>query len=218
LIPIFMYDNLKLTGLEMGIVMGAGTVVTALLLRPLGSMSDKLSRRWMVIFGGSMTALLSFCPPVAQSFGHLLALSIAIGMFRVVSLPASSALLVQEGNLYGMGLAMGIFNGAMNSGTVLAPLAGGFALGCFGIKAIFYGGAFLGLIGIVFFYFCTWPVANPRQRRSDQDLDFRNDSLLRPAPVSGGCQRSEGAHLVCLPQARLRVFQRHPRNCRSNLE
>jgi len=162
-IPIFMYDSLKLTGLEMGIIMGAGTVVTVLFLRPMGSMSDKLNRRWMVIFGGSMTALLTFCLPLAQSFAQLLALRVAIGIFRVDSLPASQALLVQEGNLYGMGFSMGVFNGAMNFGTVLAPLAGGFALGFFGIKTIFYGAAFLGLIGIVFFCFCTWPVANPRK-------------------------------------------------------
>ncbi|MCE5264994.1 MAG: MFS transporter [Deltaproteobacteria bacterium] len=166
-IPIFMYDHLKLTGLEMGIIMGASTVVTALLLRPMGNMSDRLNRRWMVIFGGSMTALLTFCLPSAQSFAHLLALSVAIGVFRAVSLPASSALLVQEGNFYGMGLAMGIFNGAMNFGTVLAPLAGGLALGVFGIKTIFYGAAFLGLIGIVFFYACTLPVASPGKKEKE---------------------------------------------------
>jgi len=166
-IPIFMYDRLKLTGLEMGIIMGAGTVVTALLLRPMGSMSDKLNRRWMVIFGGSMTALLTFCLPLAQSFGHLLALSVAIGTFRVVSLPASSALLVQEGNHYGMGLAMGVFNGALNFGTVLAPLAGGFALGFWGIETIFHGAAILGLVGIVFFCFCTWPVADLKKKERE---------------------------------------------------
>jgi len=166
-IPIFMYDRLKLTGLEMGIIMGAGTVVTALLLRPMGSMSDKLNRRWMVIFGGSMTALLTFCLPLAQSFGHLLALSVAIGTFRVVSLPASSALLVQEGNHYGMGLAMGVFNGALNFGTVLAPLAGGFALGFWGIETIFHGAAILGLIGIVFFCFCTWPIADLKKKERE---------------------------------------------------
>jgi MFS family permease len=154
-IPIFMYDSLKLSGLEMGIIMGAGTVVTALLLRPMGSVSDRLSRRWLVICGGSMTALLTLFLPLAHSFGHLLALSVGIGIFRAVSLPASSALLVQEGNHYGMGLAMGIFNGAMNLGTVLAPLAGGFALGFFGINTIFYGAALVELIGIVFFGFCT---------------------------------------------------------------
>ncbi len=162
-IPIFMYDRLKLTGIEMGIIMGAGTVVTAVLLRPMGGMSDKLNRRWMVICGGSMTALLTSCLPLAQGFGHLLALSIAIGIFRVVSLPASSALLVQEGNLYGMGLAMGVFSSALNFGTVLAPLAGAVALGFWGIEAIFQGAAILGLIGVAFFSFCTWPAANPKR-------------------------------------------------------
>jgi len=166
-IPIFMYNNLKLTGLEMGIIMGAGTVVTVLLLRPMGSMSDKLNHRWLVIFGGSMTALLTFCLPLAQNFGHLLALSVAIGAFRVVSLPASAALLVREGNLYGMGFAMGIFNGAMNFGAVLAPLAGGLVLRFFGIKTIFYGASFLGLMGIIFFCFFTWPVANPINKEKE---------------------------------------------------
>ncbi len=166
-IPIFMYENLNLTGLEMGIIMGAGTVVTAFLLRPMGSLSDRLNRRWLVIFGGSMTALLTFCLPWAQSFGYLLALSVAIGIFRVVSLPASSALLVQEGNNCGMGFAMGIFNGALNFGTVLAPLAGGFALRVWGIETIFHGAAILGLIGIVFFCFCTWPIADLRKKERE---------------------------------------------------
>jgi DHA1 family multidrug resistance protein-like MFS transporter len=166
-IPIFMYESLKLTGLEMGIIMGASTVVTALLLRPMSSLSDKLNRHWLVILGGTMTALLTFCLPLAQSFGHLLALSVAIGIFAVVSLPASSALLIQEGNLYGMGLAMGIFTGAMNFGTVLAPLVSGFALGLFGIKPIFYGASILGFIGVVFFSFCTWPVGNSIQKEKE---------------------------------------------------
>jgi MFS family permease len=159
-IPIFMAENLKLSGIEMGLIMGAGTVITALFLRPMGSLSDKLDRRRLVVIGGSMTALLTFCLPLAQNFGHLLALSVAIGIFSVVSLPASSALLVQEGNYYGMGLAMGVFTGAMNLGTVLAPLAGGLALGFFGIEALFYGAACLGLMGTVFFCFCLRPAAS----------------------------------------------------------
>jgi predicted MFS family arabinose efflux permease len=62
-----------------------------------------------------------------------------------------------------MGLAMGIFNVAMNLGTVLAALAGGLALGFLGIDAIFYGARFFGIVGIIFFYFCTWSVVSPRQ-------------------------------------------------------
>jgi MFS family permease len=160
-IPILLYKNLKLTGLEMGIIMGAGAVATTLLLRPMGSVSDKLNHRWLVICGGSMAALSTFCLPLAQSFGTLLTLSFVLGVFSVISLPASAALLVREGNSCGMGLAMGVFNGSMNLGTVLAPLAGGLALAFWEIKTVFYGAAFLGFAGIIFFYFCTWPAANP---------------------------------------------------------
>jgi MFS transporter, DHA1 family, multidrug resistance protein len=194
-IPIFMYDRLKLTGLEMGIVMGAGTVVTALLLRPMGSLSDKLNRRWLVVCGGSMTALLTFCLPLAQSFGHLLSLSVAIGIFRVVSLPASSALLVREGNIYGMGLAMGVFNGALNCGTVLAPLAGGFALGFFGIETVFQGAAILGLLGIVFFCLCSWPAANRKERGGSVCLRvFQRHSPI--AGKAGAIESSGGMKMV----------------------
>ena len=164
-LPIFIDKILKLTGLRMGIIMGAATVVTALLLKPMGYLSDGLNHRWLVIVGGSMTAFLTFCLPFARTFGQLLALSIVIGFFSVVSLPASSALLVKEGNLYGMGLAMGIFNGAMSLGTILAPLAGGLALGFLGINAIFYAGGFLGVIGIAFFCFCTCSVRTQYEER-----------------------------------------------------
>jgi len=62
---------------------------------------------------------------------------------------------------------MGIFTGAMNLGTVLAPLIGGFALGFFGIRPIFFGAALLGLAGIAFFSFCTWPVANASHKEKE---------------------------------------------------
>jgi MFS family permease len=174
-LPIFMDKILKLTGLQMGIIMGTATAVTALLLKPMGCLSDKLNHRWLVIVGGSMTAFLTFCLPIAQTFGQLLTLSIGIGLFSVISLPASSALLVKEGNLYGMGLAMGIFNGAMSLGTVLAPLAGGLALGFFGINAIFYWGGFLGVIGIAFFCFCSCPVRAQHEERETL-LAFRGNA------------------------------------------
>ena len=155
-LPIFMHQNLKLTGLEMGIVMGAATVVIAVLLRPMGYLSDKLKRSWLVAAGGGMAALLTFCLPMAQGFSDLLFLSIGIGVFSAASIPASSALLVGEGNLYGMGLTMGIFNTAMNLAAVLAPLAGGLALGFFGIDKLFYGVGTFGVIGVMFFVFCAW--------------------------------------------------------------
>lgn len=108
-----------------------------------------------------MAALLTFCLPMAKGFSDLLFLSIGIGVFSAASIPASSALLVREGNLYGMGLTMGIFNTAMNLAAVLAPLAGGLALGFFGIDMLFYGVGAFGVIGVMFFVFCAWLGVTP---------------------------------------------------------
>lgn len=158
-LPIFMHQNLKLRGLEMGLIMGAATVVIAVLLRPMGYLSDKLKRSWLVVAGGGMAALLTFCIPMARGFSDLLFLSIGIGVFSAASIPASSALLVHEGNIYGMGLTMGIFNSAMNLAAVLSPLAGGIALGFFGIGMLFYCVGAFGVLGVIFFSFCAVSIA-----------------------------------------------------------
>ncbi len=153
-IPVFMYKNLGLSGSKIGLTMGAATVATVLLLKPMGYLSDRVDRGLLVTIGGGMAALLTFCLPLAGGFCQLLLLSAGIGVFSVVSLPASSALLVEEGNLYGMGLTMGLFNGAMNAASVLAPLAGGALVAFLGINALFYGAGMLGLLGIAFFFMC----------------------------------------------------------------
>jgi DHA1 family multidrug resistance protein-like MFS transporter len=151
-LPIFMHENLHLTGIEMGVVMGTNTIVTALLLRPMGRLSDRVRRDWLILFGGAAAALLTAVLPLSETFPHLLFLSIGIGFASVLSLPASSALLVEEGNRHGMGLTMGIFNAAMNLGAVLAPLAGGILFSLFGMKSVFYGAGLLGFAGIYFYF------------------------------------------------------------------
>ena len=151
-LPIFMFEDLHLTGVEMGVVMGASTIVTALMLRPMGHLSDRVRRDRLILFGGAAAALLTALLPLSETFPQILFLSIGIGFASVLSLPASSALLVEEGNRQGMGLTIGIFNAAMNLGAVLAPLAGGFLFSLFGMKAVFYSAGFLGFAGICFYY------------------------------------------------------------------
>jgi MFS family permease len=151
-VPVFMHKNLRLAGIDMGIIMGTATISMLLLLKPMGMLSDRINRGHLVLMGGAMAALLTFCLPLAETFLQLLLLAAGIGFFSAISLPASSALLVQEGNLYGMGVVMGTFNGAMNLAAVLAPLVGGLALGFFGINALFYGGGIVGFLGTIFFF------------------------------------------------------------------
>lgn len=151
--PIYMSTNLNFKGIEIGMVMGISAVVMTLLLRPMGYFTDRINRKLLILLGGVFAAMLTVCLPMAKRFPILLGLNIGIGIASVLSLPASLALLVEEGNRIGMGLTMGIFNCAMNLGFVIAPLAGGIIFIFFGIKAIFYGAGLVGIVGIFFFLF-----------------------------------------------------------------
>jgi MFS family permease len=182
-LPIFMHGSLKLKGVEIGIIMGAATIVTAVLLRPMGYLSDRMKREQLIIVGGSIAALFTCCLPLARTFPHLLILSIGIGISSVISLPASSALLVEEGNRRGMGLTMGIFNGSMNLGTVLAPLAGGIAFGLFGMNALFYGAGLLGLAGTFFFFLYATRLAPSPEKKP---FGLGSVQLVDVAPLAAG--------------------------------
>ena len=45
--------------------MASGSVVTVLLLRTMGRLSDRWKRRNLVIIGGFMAGFLTFCFPMA---------------------------------------------------------------------------------------------------------------------------------------------------------
>ncbi len=164
-LPILMNGTLRLTGPEIGAVMGANTIVTALLLRPMGRLSDRVRRDRLVAAGGVFAALSTLCLPHADTFPQLLALSVTLGIAGALSTPASAALLVEEGGRRGMGLTMGVFNCAMNLGAVLAPLAGGVAFGFFGLESLYIGAGVLGLAGTGFFLLMAPPAALHRKER-----------------------------------------------------
>ncbi len=174
-LPIFAHEELKLTGLETGIILAAATIVTALLLRPMGRLSDRMNRGRLVFIGGSAAALLTCSLPLASTFTDLLLMSAGIGMANVLSIPASSALLVEEGKRYGMGLTVGLFNGAMSLGAILAPLAGGFAFSHLGMKALFLSAGLMGVAGTIFYASYAF---------SPKPLSHR-PSLHRTAPAKG---------------------------------
>ena len=150
-LPLHMHSGLNLSSIQIGVIMTFGSILIPVFLRPMGKLSDRVDRRLLVIIGGSLTAVSILFLPFAADFWQLLILSSCIGFFSVLSLPASSALVVEEGNRYGMGLTIGLFNSVMNIGFILAPLVGGFLMDKAGISCIFYFAGGAGLLGIYFF-------------------------------------------------------------------
>ena len=150
-LPLHMHSRLNFSSFQIGIIMTFGSVLIPVFLRPMGKLSDKIDRRLLVIMGGTLTALSIVLLPFARDFWQLIVLSSCIGLFGVLSVPASSALLVEEGKRYGMGLTIGLFNSVLNAGFVLAPFVGGFLMDKVGINFIFYFAGGVGLLGTYLF-------------------------------------------------------------------
>lgn len=156
-LPIILTEELKLTGTQLGIVMALSSLTITLLLRPMGILADRVSHSLLIIIGGISVSLTYFMIPTAITFNHVVAISILLGLFSVLSQPASTTMLIEEGTHYGMDNTVGIFNGAMNSGFIFGPIFGAFILSHFGVDAVFYSAGLMGAATTVLFALSTHP-------------------------------------------------------------
>lgn len=150
-LPIMLTTKQGLSCTQTGLVMTSSTLVITLLLRPVGILSDRAPRRALVVVGGTIVSLLYFLIPVAAGFHQILLLGVGIGLFSVLSQPASTALLVEEGSRHGMGLTVGTFNAVLNLGFVSGPLMGAGVQSALGLTAVFYAAGLMGLGAVVLF-------------------------------------------------------------------
>ncbi|QWV93312.1 MFS transporter [Geomonas oryzisoli] len=150
-LPILLNARLGLSGTQTGMVLASSTLVITSLLRPVGWLSDRLPRKSLVLLGGVSVSLLYFLVPVAQGFHQVLMLGGGIGLCSVLSQPASTALLLEQGERHGTGLAVGIFNTALNLGFLVGPLLGGWLQNRFGLTAVFYAAGWIGLAAAALF-------------------------------------------------------------------
>ena len=182
-LPLLLTGKLGLTGVRSGIVLASGTVAMTLLLRPMGLLSDRAPRRLLVVAGGSAVSALYFLIPAAPGFYQMLLLTLAIGVCSVVSQPASSALLVEEGARHGMAVTAGTFNAALNLGFAAGPLAGALLQGSFGLAGVFHGAGTVGLGAVALF------ALHSRGREGEGTrCASAQSSALASAPASSSCE------------------------------
>lgn len=154
-LPLFMESYLDLSGIQIGIVMASGTVLMMVFLKPMGLLADHQSRRMLVFVGGLLAATLTFCLPFATGLWGLFFMTVVLGFGSVISLPASAAMIMEEGDHFGMGLVFGLFNTTMNLGFAVAPFLGNFIVDLKGLPVVFYFAGFIGIAGVVSFYICS---------------------------------------------------------------
>ena len=108
-----------------------------------------------MVLGGVVNLAYLALIPQAHNFWHLLMFCILGGLGGAISMPAASALMVEEGKKFGMGSSVALFSMAMSVGMATGPLLSGVAADVANIGSVFYFGATIALAGTSLFIWFT---------------------------------------------------------------
>ena len=150
-LPIFAGIYLGLSPSQVGILLAFNILLMASLQLYGGRMADRFDRKTLVIAGGVINLISLGLIPLAGDFWHLLAVCALGGLGGAISMPATSALIVEEGRKFGMGLAMAAFAMAFSIGMAIGPILAGIIADSVSIDAVFYFGAAVGMAGTAAF-------------------------------------------------------------------
>lgn len=137
-LPLLMTRQMNASGAEIGMVIACRTLINAVFQIPFGSLADRWKPNGLLLIGSTIISIGIFSVPFAVSFIPLMLLFAVIGLGEAVSWPAMGAMAAEEGNEYGQGSMMGVFNMAMNAGIFIGAMGVGALVDVLGIEWAFY--------------------------------------------------------------------------------
>jgi len=137
-LPILMDRLMGAKGIEIGIVISTRTLINAGLQTTFGRMADRHNRVTLLMVGCSIMGAGMFLVPVAAGFLQLVGLFAVIGVGEALVWPALGAIAIEEGQYYGQGSMMGVFNMAMSAGLLIGSLLAGSLMDLLGLDYLFY--------------------------------------------------------------------------------
>jgi len=181
-LPLFLHTYMQASHLEIGICTASGALTTAVLLKRMGKISDIWNRRRLVIVGGLMCGAFTLLLPWAQNFRQMMTMTIILSFFSTLSLPASSAILIEQGRSYGLGYTIGISHTIINISFFIGPLLSGLLMDAVGMVSVFTAAGLTGIAGTLFFAIkSTWKIQGRLSFDRLTDTYKRNGSSSRPS-------------------------------------
>ena len=154
-LPIFAATYIGLGPTLIGVLLAVNTLPMMALLPLAGRLADRFDRKALVILGNIIYLITLVLIPLANTFWQQLWLCFPRAIGGAISMPAATALTVEEGRKFGMGSTMSILMMAMSIGMVLGPTLSGVIADSVDINAVFYFGGAVGLIGTGLFAWFT---------------------------------------------------------------
>ena len=154
-LPIFAATSIGLGPALIGVLLTVNFLPMMVLLAPAGRLADKFNRKALVILGNLTYLITLALIPLAHTFWQQLWLCFPRAIGGATSMPAATALTVEEGRKFGMGSTISMLMMAMSIGMVIGPTLSGVIADSVDINAVFYFGATVGLIGTGLFVWFT---------------------------------------------------------------
>jgi MFS family permease len=154
-LPIFAGIYLGLSPSLIGVLLAVNLLLMSLLQVYSGNIADRFNRKALIVNGSLINLVYLALIPLATNFWQLLAICILGGLGGAISLPAASALTVEEGRKFGMGSTIAVFTIAFGLGMTTGPLLAGMMADFIGINSVFYFAAAAGLTGTGLFIWFT---------------------------------------------------------------
>jgi DHA1 family multidrug resistance protein-like MFS transporter len=145
LLPLLMHQWFQATGMQIGMVIAARTLVNAVLQTPCGRLADRVDKAKFLRLGCLVISAVMCLVPLAGNFWVLLGLFVILGSGEAIIWPTLGALATEVGRQYGHGSIMGGFNLAMSAGVFIGAIGAGFTSDWLGLNWSFL------LIGILVF-------------------------------------------------------------------
>jgi len=154
-LPIFAATYIGLGTTLIGVLLAVNMLPMIVLVGLAGRLADRFNRKALVILGNLMYLITLVLIPLANTFWQQLWLCFPRAIGGAISMPAATALTVEEGRKFGMGSTMSILMMAMGIGFAIGPTLSGVIADLVDVNAVFYFGAAVGLIGTGLFMWFT---------------------------------------------------------------
>ncbi len=154
-LPIFAATSIGLGPSLIGVLLAVNMLPVTVLLLLAGRLADRFNRKALVILGNIIYLITLVLIPLANTFWQQLWLCFPRAIGSAISMPAATALTVEEGRKFGMGSTISMLMMAMGIGMAAGPTLSGVIADSVDINAVFYFGGVVGLIGTGLFVWFT---------------------------------------------------------------
>jgi len=154
-LPIFAATYIGLGTTLIGVLLTVNFLPMIALLALAGRLADRFNRKTLVILGNLIYLITLVLIPLANTFWQQIWLCFPRAIGGAISMPAATALTVEEGRKFGMGSTMSILMMAMGIGFAVGPTLSGVIVDSMDINAVFYFGGIVGLSGTGLFIWFT---------------------------------------------------------------